>query len=860
MNLHSGQNLLHYRLIEKLGEGGMGVVWKAADTVLDREVAIKVLPAIFAEDTERMARFEREAKLLGSLNHPNIATIYGLHQAQGIRFIAMELVRGEDLAQRLQRGPLPIGEAAEIGVRVADALEAAHERGVIHRDLKPANVRLSDDGAVKVLDFGLAKAFSAEPGQVTSPDLSPTVTSDRTRNGVILGTAAYMSPEQARGRAVDRRTDVWAFGCLLYECLAGRKAFPGETISDTLAAILKSEPDWGALPKTTPAPLRQLLRRCLAKETRRRLNSLGDARLEIEEAADARVSPAASRSRILLSPWLVIPGVAALVILAVALAIVGNPDATDESSIRYQRLTYQRGWVRSARVAPDGRTVVYSAAWEDRSLELFLRRIDATDAVPVALEPRRARLLSISRQGEMALLLPPEVGALRPLSLRRGTLATVAVTGGTPRAIAEEVEEADWGPSGERFALARRVGRLSQLEYPSGEPLYRSEGFIGGVRVSPSGDRVAFLDHPYFDNNRGFVSLAVPRGEVRRLTVEIENLTGLAWSPDGREIWFSGADERGLALFAVSLSGDLRVLRRLHQDSTLHDVTAEGQVLVSHGDFHVGVSVKPRGQSHEHDFSWMGTSFVTDLSADGEWILFMEQRGMEYEAWLRRTDGAPPTRLGTGMSFGLSPDHRWALSCLPSLSAPLTLLPTGPGSPRKLTGSAGVLWAAWMPGGESVVWAASNPTGDVRLYEQEIDSGEARLIFEGAVELGALQPFLVSPDGEWVALTAPGGRILLYPLAGGEPRELPGSLPGDQPSAWTEDGRGLYVSRLETIPAQVFRVDLEDGSRTLWREFAPRDLAGIGGLYTLLLTPDGKAYAYSYVRRLDSLYLMTGLE
>ena len=243
MNLQYGTTLLHYRITEKLGEGGMGVVWKAVDTKLEREVAIKVLPDDFARDPERLSRFEREAKLLASLNHRNIASIYGLAEDGGRRFLVMELVEGEDLAKKLAGGPLPADEAIDICHQLARALEAAHDKGVLHRDLKPANVQVTDEGRVKVLDFGLAKALETGGDQ----SKSPTLTSAGTRAGTILGTAAYMSPEQARGRDLDKRTDIWAFGCVLFECLTGKSTFQGETMSDTLAGILKTEPNWGYL-------------------------------------------------------------------------------------------------------------------------------------------------------------------------------------------------------------------------------------------------------------------------------------------------------------------------------------------------------------------------------------------------------------------------------------------------------------------------------------------------------------------------------------------------------------------------------------------------------------------------------------
>ncbi|HXI03689.1 MAG TPA: serine/threonine-protein kinase, partial [Candidatus Saccharimonadales bacterium] len=285
--IEPGASLGHHRLIEKLGEGGMGVVWKALDTTLDREVAIKLLPDALAGDRERLARFEREAKVLATLNHPNIAAIYGFHEAGGRRYLAMELVPGEDLAQRLARGAIEPAEVLSIARDVTSAMEEAHEAGVVHRDLKPANIRLTPDGRVKVLDFGLAKALEGDPRSVDS-SLSPTLTTPATRTGVILGTAAYMSPEQARGRPVDRRADIWAFGCVLFEMLAGRRTFSGETVSDTLAAILRAEPEWSALPSLTPAPLRALAARCLEKDPKRRLRDIGEARVLLEDLAAGR--------------------------------------------------------------------------------------------------------------------------------------------------------------------------------------------------------------------------------------------------------------------------------------------------------------------------------------------------------------------------------------------------------------------------------------------------------------------------------------------------------------------------------------------------------------------------------------------
>src|SRR5215470_9586466 len=282
MAIQPGIHVGPYEILSQIGAGGMGEVYRARDPKLGRDVAIKVLPEAFASDAERTARFQREAKVLASLDHPNIASIYGLEDSDGTRALVMQLVEGPTLADRIKAGPISVDEAVRIAKQIADALEYAHERGIIHRDLKPANVKVTNDDAVKVLDFGLAKALEGDPSSI---DISTSPTNSRmaTQQGVLLGTAAYMSPEQAKAKPVDRRADIWAFGCVLYEMLTGKMAFRGETVTDTLAAVVRAEPDWSQLPADTPMRVRVLLQRCLQKDVRQRLQAMGDARISLEE-------------------------------------------------------------------------------------------------------------------------------------------------------------------------------------------------------------------------------------------------------------------------------------------------------------------------------------------------------------------------------------------------------------------------------------------------------------------------------------------------------------------------------------------------------------------------------------------------
>src|SRR5688572_10298968 len=408
MTLASGSRHGSYEILSSLGEGGMGQVYRARDTRLQRDVAIKVLPLHLAADPERLARLGREARMLAALNHPNVAAIYGLEEIDGNPSLVMECVEGETLAQKLARGALPLEDALPIAAQIAAGLEAAHDAGVIHRDLKPANVMIRKDGSAKILDLGLARTVETTGGG-PDPSLSPTVTSTPTGTGVILGTAAYMSPEQARGRPVDKRTDVFSFGCVLYECLTGNRAFPGETVSDSLAAILRAEPEWGDLPPQTPSSIRNLLRRCLQKDPNRRLHDIADARIELEEAMAAPAEsptrtvslarPAPSRGRPLL--WAL--GGALLGVVAVYSAgrLFGRPTPGGAPPVRAilplpagARLDVAGR--PAIAVSPDGRTVIFRAVQDGVGTspvspagsgmvpQLYRRGLDRSNAEPIA--------------------------------------------------------------------------------------------------------------------------------------------------------------------------------------------------------------------------------------------------------------------------------------------------------------------------------------------------------------------------------------------------------------------------------------------------------------------------------------------
>ncbi|HEX5041714.1 MAG TPA: protein kinase, partial [Candidatus Polarisedimenticolaceae bacterium] len=651
MTLAAGRSLLHFRLLDKIGEGGMGEVWRALDTTLEREVAIKVLPTALARDPERLARFEREAKVLAALNHPNIAAIYGFPEAEGERFLAMELVGGEDLAEILARGPLPIREAIDAARQIAAALEAAHERGVIHRDLKPANVKRTAEGTVKVLDFGLAKALEA--GGISS-GATATVTSAGTRAGMILGTASYMSPEQARGQTVDRRTDLWAFGCVLYEMLTGAKAFDGATVTDVLAAVVTGEPDWDRLPAAAPPPVRRLLRRCLEKDVRKRIRDAGDAGLLLDEnPEDARTAPVpVVRGR--FPRWAVLGGIALAAALAGAAGVWwltrGAGAAEPAPSITFTRITYARGLMRAARFAPDGQTILYGAGWGGPPVKLYLARTDAREMTPLAAPP--AELLAISKQSELAISLGHDYYGWMGL----GTLARTSLLGGAPREVLENVRSADWSKDGSDLAIVRRVEGVDQLEYPVGRVLDRTDGYFADVRVSPDGDHVAYTDHPIWGDNQGALAVVDRAGKKTTLASGFWAIQGVAWSPSG-EIWFTDQmGEGGNLMHAVDLSGRQRVVFSSIEPIELFDVAPDGRALL--GSAHAqreGVALL-KGWTEPRPLVIPGEVSEARIAPDGTSAVALNHLTKDYETFLFRADRPGAARVSSGNGLSISRD------------------------------------------------------------------------------------------------------------------------------------------------------------------------------------------------------------
>jgi WD40 repeat protein len=844
--LARGNRLGPYEIVELLGSGGMSDVYRARDPRIGRDVAIKVLrgSGINAAD---VAAVTREARAAGSLNHPNILAVYDVATEGDIPYVVEELLEGETLRARLDRGVMPFRKAVDYAIQIAQALDSAHARGIWHRDVKPANVFVTKDGHVKLLDFGLAKITDTLPTDSTA-DLT-----DESHTGRVVGTAGYMSPEQVRGMPTDHRTDIFALGSMLYEMFTGARAFKRATTVETMNAILTEEPiDPVALNAALPAAAAAVVRRCLEKDREERFQSARDlvfALKQLRDPSTASLTPRPAQRRV--PTFAIAIAAAALIVAAVAVAaLLVRPDATPV----FEQLTFHRGRIGGARFASDGRAVVYSGTRNANTLEVW--RIDLADSPqsrPLSY-PASSDVLAV-RAGEFAL------------SVRRnflmgerfvGTLALAPAGGGSPREVTENVEDADWDPTGTHLATVRSTGEAggqSWIEY-DGKTLHTTAGSIRFLRVSRDGQRIAFLEDPTRRGSSGsVVMLELRSGAITRLTENWDNARGLAWSPRGDEVWFTAA-QPGLnrVLRAVNLAREQRVVFEAPGSLTVWDVSGDGRALLTRDEQRRSIVGVPPGETTERDFSSFDESGLADLSADGRWILFKDRFGV----FLRETVGPQLTNLGLTDAFPdqISPDGRMVLATIPS-PPQLILIPTGPGNPRGLpshniTGYSG---AFWFPDSQQIFFSGSTPGRALRSYVQDISGGAPReLTPEGTRALS------ISPDGQLVAAIGPDDGISLWPVAGGASRHVPGSQRGDRPVAWSADGRWLWLFRRGEVPTHVDRLEIATGRREVWKRLLPLDDSGVYSIIEFRVTPTGHSYFYSYTRLLSQLFLVNGLE
>jgi len=863
VTLAAGTRLGPYEILSPLGAGGMGEVYRARDERLGRDVAIKVLPAELAESSERLKRFEKEARSASALNHHNIVTVFDIGSTDGISWMAMERVDGDTLRKLLAPGALPLKKLLAIGAQIADGLAKAHGQGIVHRDLKPENVMVTKDGVAKILDFGLAKltAPAEESGELTQ---SPTMTA-ATEAGIVLGTVGYMSPEQALGQALDFRSDQFAFGAILYEMTTGRRAFVRPSAPETMTAIIREEPEpLATAAPDSPVPLRWVVERCLAKDREERYAATKDLARDLARLREGltegslsgvaiAVPAAAPGRRRALAAAAAAAVLAAGALLGVLLTRTGRPGPPT-----YRPVTFHRGAIGNARFAPDGKTILYSAAWEGKPAQLYSTRVDSAESTALPLPS--ADLLSISATGKLAVLVLH--------GNDHAAIAEVALAGGAPRELVEadppealqfSMPVADYAPGEDRLAVVRQ----GQIEFPIGKVLLPASGdaHFYALRFSPDGRRIAFLQtEGKGEAQLGVVDLA---GKKTMLSTGWETITSLAWHPRTGEIWFSGRRVGvGIGvvdLHAITLSGKERLVAQNPQLIVVQDVAADGRVLARSDDWPEAMVCLPPGGGREQDLTWFDFSESVALSDDGRDLLFVEGgagAGAAGGTYLRKTDGSSSAvRLSDGWirRQALSPDRKWVAQIV---DGGVRLVPVGAGESKSIRDKdLRYMRPMWFPDSRRLLLTGENPGRSPRMWVRDLEAGNPRPVTPEGVAAGHL-----SPDGKLVAAAdSKTGQWALYPVDGGDPRPIAGLPPGEVDVLGFDDtGRYLNVSSGD-LRTRVERFEIATGKRTFFREITPADPTGIASISSLQMTPDGKAYCYSFMRALARLYVVDGL-
>jgi eukaryotic-like serine/threonine-protein kinase len=856
MSLSTGQRLGSYEILGLLGAGGMGEVYRARDTKLQRDVAIKIVPASLANDPVARARFDAESRAVATLSHPNIIAIFDAGSDGDIVYAVTELLEGKTLRDVLKDGPVPVRRAVDIAVQVAAGLAAAHAQGITHRDLKPENIFVTRDGRVKVLDFGLAKMVVPSAGEG-----SVAATYTPTSPGTVLGTVGYMSPEQVRALPVDHRSDIFSLGAVLYELLTGVRAFTGTSAVETMNAILKEDPpDLARSNAALPPALDRIVRRCLEKEPDQRFESardLGFALDAISTSSAAAAAPVTVAATLRTKHALT----AALVLAAAAVgALAGrlSVPAPSMEPVTFESKTFDPMTVFNGRFAADGTTVIFSAAMAGRNPDLYVFRPDGV--APQRFGPAKTHLLSVSSTGELAVLTNAEYIGHR---LFRGTLARMRLDG-TPRPWLENVREADWSPDASTLAIVREVGLKDQLEYPIGKTLHTGDGYLSDVRISPDGEHVAFFEHPIRFDDRGWLKVVDKAGTVKTLTPEYWGAEGIAWTSDGKGIVYAAGDKGWDSFYprVVTIDGKPRSSFGVSGIGMfLFDVSPKGTWLITRNDDERGARALLPGDTEERELAWLGSvggGTGGGLSPSGRLFLFTdesESAGPTYAVSVRNTDGSPPVRLGPGAGRAFSPDETRVLAdkVTPPGSA---IYPVGAGEPVQLPNGPLTAVSArhWFSDGRRIVVCGREASKLFRCYQQDVASGAIKPLTPENYDVGPL-----SHGDRTIVLLAVDGTSQLFDLATMSVRPLPGAETGDNFIDWSADDRSLFVQKRGDVVGRLERLDVASGRRTLVRELKPPDRTTLMRVNISSVFKDGAGYSYNYWKRPSRLLVARGV-